>query len=63
MRNLAEFPVTTKEASDIIDRLKTSIMDELLIGDIRPFALTVVTEFLKRNDQEFQNFAERYLDL
>ena len=48
MRNLAQYPVTTKEVLKVIDEIIKDF-DPNLIGDVRPYVMVLVKELVKKH--------------
>ena len=49
MRNIVQYPVTKEEIVMVLSSIKDSINDEELIGDIRPYIIDIVIDYVNTN--------------
>ena len=56
MRNLNEYPLTADEVLGILARIGVDIKQEGGFGDMRPYALEKVAQFLTIHTKEFEEF-------
>lgn len=54
MRNLLEYPLTSEEAYQAIDRSIEKYKGQ--IGSIEPYALHVIKAFIEKNKDEFESY-------
>lgn len=54
MRNLLEYPLTTEEAFESLNR--SAAMYKGQIGSLEPYALHVIKTFLEKNKSSFEDF-------
>jgi hypothetical protein len=54
MRNLAQYPITTTEITETLDRIRIELDNENAIGDMRPLLLGMVAAFLRKQESNAQ---------
>lgn len=59
MRNLSQYPLKHDEALGILEKEKERIQDIGSLGDMRPYALSQISAFLKDHSEEFKAFLEK----
>lgn len=49
VRNILEYPVTKQEVLDALKKAELTFLREELIGDIRPYALSLAFEWIEKH--------------